>query len=245
MCHSCGARGNLPQLVYEITGDHSAIASIYSFIINNGLERLQNGPIIPKPSTVDWETYIAFDQPPDEQLASRHLSRESAERYGLLWNHKKGSWIIPIMSETNELVGWQEKSQDYVRNYPIGVKKSQTLFGADALATRDAILVESPLDVVRYASEFQHDCCVASYGASLSNEQIKMLSHLCDSLTIALDNDEAGISSAKKLLKKFPTMKKGIKWLKYSHTLAKDIGEMTKEEIQEAVNNASVLPWWL
>lgn len=245
ICHSCGARGNLPQLVYEITGDYSAISSIYSFIINNGLERLQNGPLIAKPATVDWETYIAFAQPSDEQLASRKLSRESVERYGIRWNHKKDSWIIPIMSATKELIGWQEKSKDYVRNYPIGVKKSQTLFGADVLTTKDVILVESPLDVVRYDSEFKHPQCVASYGATLSEDQIEMLSYLCDSLVIALDNDEAGISAAKKLSKKLPTMRKGIKWLKYSHTSAKDLGEMSKEEIREAVSDASVLPWWL
>lgn len=245
ICHSCGARGNLPQLIYEITGDYSAISSIYSVMMNNGIEQLKGKNNIKTAATPDWETYIGFAHPSDEQLASRKLLRESAVRYGIRWNSKNDSWIIPIISLDGTFMGWQEKASTYVRNHPIGVKKSEAIFGADLFITGIGLLVESPLDVVRYDSEFSNVQALASYGAAISKRQIEIVSSICDGLIIAFDNDEAGISSAKKVYDELPTLRHGVKWIKYKHTKAKDIGEMTREEIAEAVNEASVLPWWL
>jgi hypothetical protein len=60
-----------------------------------------------------------------------------------------------------------------------------------------------------------------------------------------MDNDEAGIASAKKIFKDMPLLKGGVYWLHYGHTKAKDLGDMTDDEIELAVVNASVIPWWL
>ena len=72
-----------------------------------------------------------------------------------------------------------------------------------------------------------------------------MLYELCDQLIIGLDNDKAGIQVGIKLFRSLPPFRGGVKWLSYKHTKAKDIGEMTNEEIKEAVFQASALPWWL
>jgi DNA primase len=72
-----------------------------------------------------------------------------------------------------------------------------------------------------------------------------MLFDVSEKVIIAMDNDNAGINSAKNIFKSMPLVKHGLYWLKYSHTKAKDIGEMTDNEIEEAVTGASVIPWWL
>ena len=37
----------------------------------------------------------------------------------------------------------------------------------------------------------------------------------------------------------------GINYLRYEHTNAKDIGDMTNDELEEALTGVSALPWWL
>lgn len=245
LCHSCGARGNLPQLISEITGDYESVTSIYSLMINNGMEQLQSTAEVQVVKKADWSTYLSYAKPPQQQLDKRNLKSTVATKYGIRWDTIKNSWIIPIVSQTGELLGWQEKAPDYVRNYPVGVVKSSTLFGADVFNSKIGILVESPLDVVRFASAFNGVQCLASFGVNVSNTQINMLYELCDQLIIGLDNDKAGIQVGIKLFRSLPPFRGGVKWLSYKHTKAKDIGEMTNEEIKEAVFQASALPWWL
>jgi hypothetical protein len=60
-----------------------------------------------------------------------------------------------------------------------------------------------------------------------------------------LDNDEAGMTVGNKLFKHLPSFRDGVKWLNYSHTKAKDLGEMSDEEIGIAITKATVLPWWV
>jgi DNA primase len=74
---------------------------------------------------------------------------------------------------------------------------------------------------------------------------MRLLSEHADGLIIAMDNDEAGIESAKRITKQIPSFRYGVKYLHYAHTNAKDIGEMTQDEIITAVKQASVFQWWL
>lgn len=245
ICHSCGARGNLPYLIAEVTGSYESVSSIYHLLMNAGMEQLTKPKAQKIKSEVDWETYMSFDKPPYEQLMKRNLKAVVADRYGIRWNSSKNAWVIPIISSTGDLMGWQEKSPHGVLNQPKGVTKSETLFGIDRFNSKTAILVESPLDVVRFASAYSGMQCLASFGVQVSKRQIELLSELCDSLVIALDNDEAGTTIGSKLFSHLPTFRNGIRWLYYGHTEAKDIGEMSDEEIGFAVKNATALPWWL
>jgi len=245
LCHSCGARGNLPQLITEITGSYESVSSIYHLMMNTGLEQLTNPKEQKIKSEVDWEQYMAFDKPPYEQLVKRNLKAVVADRHGIRWDTSKRAWIIPIISPSGDLMGWQEKSSYGVLNQPTGVVKSETLFGIDRFTSKTAVIVESPLDVVRFASAYSGVQCLASFGVQISKKQIELLSNICDSLIIGLDNDDAGVTIGKKLLKHLPTFRNGVKWLYYGHTKAKDIGDMSDEEVGIAVKNATALPWWL
>lgn len=246
ICFSCGSKGTLGQLVSELTGELDSLLAVHNLIINTGLERLSMpiGSEEPNPD-VDWVTFSRFAQVPEHKQLERGLSREAIRTYGIRWNDETSAWILPVVDQSGELWGWQEKGNGFVKNAPKGIKASKTLFGIDKFNSSVAVLVESPLDVVRFGSLFQQPQALASFGANVSETQIALLSQVASGLIVALDNDAAGIKSGKKLFKSLPSFRHGIYWLSYSHTSAKDIGEMTEDEVTTAVNNASVIPWWL
>lgn len=245
ICYSCGARGTLSALVSELSGEPDAIIAVHNLLIRSGLSRLNAVEQEEKKVEVDWREFAKFRAPSDERLLTRKLSRESAQKYGIRFDISAQAWILPIVDPFGELLGWQEKGKTYTRNYPVGVKKSETLFGIDKADTSIGVLVESPLDVARLDTVMGGVSGVASFGAAISNTQVKMLSQHFDSVIIALDNDDAGMMSAKRLQKILPSFRHGVKWLHYAHTDAKDIGDMTHEEIVEAITKSSVLPWWI
>lgn len=242
LCYSCGARGTLPQLIMELTGKDNF--DVTQMLMNNSVERLQM-PKWEKTPDVDFHMYLHYEDVPARYLKSRNITAEAARKYGIRWNDKNYSWIIPVMDPDGTLLGWQEKAKDFVKNHPRGIKMRHTLFGIERFTSKTSILVESPLDVVRFASSFDGVQCLGTFGASITKEQLQLAYTVSDKLIVAMDNDKAGIESAKRIFKDMPLLKGGVYWLKYSHTNAKDIGEMTDEELEEAVTGASVIPWWL
>ena len=245
LCYSCGARGTLSSLVSELTGESDSIIAVHTFLVSNGLDRMNTPQIAEKRPVVDWKVFSAFPAPSDRWIKTRGIDRDSAKKYGIRFVESNQTWILPIVSPLGELNGWQEKEVNRVRNYPIGVKKSETLFGLDKADSPIGVLVESPLDVARLATVMTGVSGVASFGAHISKEQISLLVEHFDGLIVALDNDEAGINAAKRLKKLLPSFRHGVNWLHYAHTDAKDIGDMTHEQITTAITQASVFPWWI
>ena len=244
ICFSCGARGTLSSLLYELCGDTAASAQ--QFLINAGAERLY----APKKQEAEQpqlrtDAFFGFDRVSDKRCATKELDPDLVYRYGVRWNPTNRSWAIPIISPMGQLMGWQEKKTDWVRNFPVGVEKAKTLFGVERFQNRTAILVESPLDVVRFAMVFSKPQAVASFGAQVSKEQMNLLTHMADTVIIAMDNDVAGIESSKKLYKFMGRPRKGLKWWNYQGTSAKDIGDMTDNEIEIGLTTATVVPPWM
>ena len=245
ICHSCGAKGTLASLVSELTGNPDSVAAVNQLLIETGINRLTAPDRVEYKPDVDWVSYSRYEHPPLNELVKRNLDPDVALAHGIKWNVIKKAWVIPIVSPLGELMGWQEKGYNYFNNEPTGVKKSATLFGIERFQSRTAVLVESPLDVVRFASSFGGMQALAAFGAHVSKEQMTLLATVADRVIIALDHDKAGTESAKTLLKSLPRFRDGIYWLDYSKTDAKDIGDMTDAEVDYAVVNASVLPWWM
>ena len=151
ICYSCGARGSLYSLISDLTGDYKSIWEVHSFLIQSGLDRLNTVEKEEPQPDIDWISYNKFSDVPAHLLDSKNLDPTIARQYGVKWNPTNKSWVIPIVSSESQLVGWQEKKKDWVRNYPVGVKKSESLFGIERFKSKVAVLVESPLDVVRLA----------------------------------------------------------------------------------------------
>lgn len=245
ICFSCGARGTLSMLVEEMTGSDDAMSTVRELSFKVAAERAY-GEVQIKASApdVDWITFSRFDRVPQDQLVSRKIDQEVSTRYGIRWDAGHKHWIIPIVSPEGELMGWQEKSRRFFRNVPEGVQKSHSLFGWDRFKAKTAVLVESPLDVVRFATVFDSPQALATFGAHVSADQLKLLGMAADRLIIAMDNDAAGIAAARHIHTNSPRFKKGVFFFNYGNTDAKDIGEMTDGQIIRGIKNSVATPPW-
>lgn len=232
ICYSCGASGNLERLITDVGGKTNPTTALRAVKRRRiaGMEPRRTSttsPPLPDPYYL-YARYEAFDSPPQWALDEKYIDPQCAEDYGLRWN--KG-WIIPIWGPrvTDPIIdlrGWQFKRMDFVSNYPKGVKKSTTLFGLAQCRERRAVLVESPLDVVRLES--LGVAAVASYGAMVSKYQMGLLEGHLDRLVLALDNDEQGRAQTKRI---YPVLARRLptRVLDYE---AKDPGEMTDDELE-------------
>ncbi len=245
ICFSCGARGTLSMLVSELTGEPDAIMAVHHFLIDRNLERLTTGvEVTEKKPEIDWVSFSKFVLPPESALSKRGLDPDQVLMHGVRWDNMNKAWVIPIVNHFGDLQGWQTKAPGWVRNFPVGVKKSDSLFGIERFMGGTAVLVESPLDVVRFASVFEKPQALATFGAAVSDKQLALLSTVADRVVIAMDNDEAGIRSSKSLFNRLPHFRRGTLWWNYSGTSAKDIGDMTASEMAHGLASASrVLPW--
>lgn len=242
ICFSCGWKGSLYSLISYVEKIEYEKADEWlgsSSGLTNRLERItKTKPKIEEPTRITESMLSAFTPVPVEALKVRGLLPACAEAYGVKWDARNKNWIIPIREPlTNKLLGWQEKGFDhrYFNNKPTGVKKSDTVFGFNELKDDWAIVVESPLDVVRLASLGYPG--VAVYGASVSKAQFNIIRGL-NKVIFAMDDDEAGRNSSLELL--HLCMQLGLEawFFNYSKTDMKDVGAMSKDEIEWGLNNA-------
>lgn len=244
ICYSCGARGTLTSLISEITGSDQSIIDVHKLIIQSTLNRVTAGPKEEQTPDIDWISYGKFKEVPSNLLELRNLDPYIARFYGIKWDTNNKCWVIPIVSPAGELLGWQSKKKGWVRNYPVGIKKSETLFGIERFTSKTAVLLESPLDVVRLGTLVEGVQGLATFGAYVSKQQLNLLSMVANRVIVAMDNDEAGKQANKAIRASLPRFTGGVAWINYNGTSAKDIGDMTDSEIIEAINTSSAIPGW-
>ena len=246
ICFSCGARGSLSSLLWELAGDGADGLSIQKMLVEASYKSLTSPKATHEELYVDREAFFNFQRVPEKLSSSRNLDGDVLYSHGVRWNQERKAWAIPIMAPTGLLNGWQEKKLGSVLNYPVGVKKSVTLFGVERFRSSTAVLVESPLDVVRFAQVgIPNAQAMATFGAYVSPEQLKLVLHLADKVVVAMDNDSAGVESSKRIYKQIGTPRNGLYWWDYSKTSAKDIGDMLDEEIIQGFTSAKVMPPWI
>lgn len=243
-CFTCGARGNLSMLISELTPDPGALWKMQSRIIASGLRRLDPDEARYDDDVredVDWITFAQFRPLPSAICELRRLDPDMAQRYGVRWDPDAKAVVLPIVSPLGELKGWQLKKTGWVRNVPTGVHKGDTLFGIERAFATTVILVESPLDVVRFhsvSSDPDIDC-LASFGANVSMEQCKLLSQF-DRVVLALDHDLAGHAEMERLRKlEAICPRQGLFFWDYTGSVAKDLGEMDEDEILTGLDRVS------
>jgi 5S rRNA maturation endonuclease (ribonuclease M5) len=181
-----------------------------------------------------------YDPPPQAKLDERRLTPEAAAAYGILWDDKKESWILPIRDPyTGEFWGWQEKNDELgiVRNRPRSVAKSRALFGmGTAVNGGRGIIVESPLDAARLLAAGVRGG-LASYGVQISREQLALVRNRLDSVVFAFDNDIAGLTVSAALKDRVHHNHRFLNYSVAPH--AKDPGDMTDEECRVAVEQST------
>lgn len=243
ICFSCQFKGGFYTLISYTQGiDFDSVsdwmgsseALLKRF---NSLTEEKKAPI-EEPTFITESMLSAFVEPPDEALLSRGLTSNASRYYGVLWDHRKNNWIIPVRDFHGKLLGWQEKGFNtrYFNNQPPKMKKSNSLFGYQQYAGGDMIVVESPLDVVRlYSLGFTGG--VSTMGALISTAQLNVIRG-ADRIIFALDNDTAGKSSSMEMFNKCRDMGVDAWFFDYRHTDMKDVGAMSLDEVRSGLENA-------
>lgn len=251
LCYACHYKGDLFGLIMQVTG--MSVRQAQGLIDKNGIALLEpeefeqlletQPPVTPR--FVPRLRYAEFGEVSDEMLATRHLDRSSADYYGLRLRDAC-TWILPIKTPGNTLLGWQEKGGLTTRTLPPGIVKGRTLFGAQHLGTdQTVVLVESPLDAVRLRKLGYLG--IASMGAYVSDDQMRLLVQYASNLIVALDNDPAGVDGTWNLL-----MARQVTWIgklytnvvDYGERKVKDIGDMDDDDVCELLMDAPfVLDW--
>lgn len=257
-CFSCGFSGNVAFLVvYKLNlrtswGDwdwQAAYRWLEEFdgltpeaILDSLHVREYQGPS--KLKTMSDALLALFVDPPEWARDARGLTSNACSFFGVRWKEETSSWITPIRDPfSGKLLGWQEKSQVERRfkNYPSGVKKRHTLFGYGLQSPR-TILVESPLDCVKLYSCGVNGG-VSTFGVDTTPEQVELL-RKSNTLIIALDNDDAGKKQTKKLTDMYDShLPLDTRVFNYGDSSAKDIGDMSFDEIDHGIKTAKHLVW--
>lgn len=250
-CFSCGARGNLASLVSYIRGIAYPEAAIYVnqkvgaariYKWREDYDNVSFSPMSVKISRADLALFIA---PPEDKLADKRITAESAAKYNVMWNPVHESWIFPFYDPfSGELWGYQEKNARLFRNYPAGTRKSRTLFGIrNAINGCPGILVESPVDAVRIDSIGIRGG-VSSFGIPSGSYQLTVVQHFTDEIVLALDNDTAGIRATRELLPIAARLFRTVRVYNYGESEAKDPGEQSDDEVQYGFSNSiPALKW--
>lgn len=244
-CFSCGYAGRFIDLVEDQLG--YARVEAWQWIARQGVYRTREddepaaGPE-PERERISEASLALFEPPPPEALDTRGLTAEACAVYGVLWDVRKKRWILPIRHPlTGELWGWQEKGKRFFRNYPAGVLKSRTLFGDPSWTGDTALLLESPLDAVR-AHSLGIGGAFAAYGAHVSEMQMRLIKARCTTLILGLDNDAAGRTARDRLYARWRPRGLAMKFLDYTRTAAKDLGDMDDAAALAAYAGAHY-PW--
>lgn len=241
-CFSCGYSGNLASLYRDLMGDvpddlewEVAKASFQSTLQRVEAEEPTEGPNIS-----EWALRQYTDLS-DRLLTLRRLKRESVDFFGIRWNKDDRCWVIPIRTPDGTLLGFQFRQKGLVLNHPAGMEKAKTLFGIHLYLHEPRItVVESPLDAVRFQGVGV--AAVSTFGASVSDEQVELLSRNYRYITVAMDNDSPGIRSSFYLRRALQRRGCAVTDFSYDGLAVKDPGDVqSDEDLRNAWNRSNSL----
>lgn len=252
---ACGETGNITQLVKKITGknDFQAIRLITSKESQSldNFDEILNQMLEEKPEFVEFDSKkldelsigLTFSKEARDYFESRGINQDSMSHFKLGYSDSQNMVIVPVHSPDGIPVGLvgrsiTEKKFKNSTNLP----KNKTLFNIHrAKKIGDhIIIVESSFDAIRvHQSGFPN--VVATLGGHMSPDNINLLNKYFNKITIMTDSDEAGRELGLSISNKLKN--KDILWASYSYGKiyphdAKDVGEMTEEEIKICIKNA-------
>ena len=131
-------------------------------------------------------------------LASRGISKEAAESFGIGYFPGKGSMagrvVIPIHNERGELVAYAGRSIDGSEpkyKLPAGFHKSHVLYNLHRVAGDDVVLVEGFFDCLAVSMAGHLNVC-SLMGCTLSPKQEEILHQRFKHVVVMMDGDGAG-----------------------------------------------------
>lgn len=257
LCYNpaCGESGNLVELVKRIL--HKNDFEALRFISSKQNEALENfdelleGLMEDKPEFEEFpqETLdrlhadLAGNKNARDYLESRGINQDSMQYFGLGYSNSMGMVVTPVHSPDNTPIGIVGRSiEGKVFKNSTNLPKSKTMFNIHRAKKigSNVIIVESNFDAIRvHQAGFPN--VVATLGGSLSSEQQKLLNKYFSTIIIMTDADEAGRELGLSIANRLNT--KDILWASYDYGKiyphdAKDVGDMTDQEIQQCIKNS-------
>jgi len=244
ICYSCHYRGSMYTLIADMTGVtiEQAKTTVVKPTLTQSMERVPKLDIKIKRAEIMPESTLAkYRMPPRWARRRRGLTTEACEAYGVLWNPTDEYWVLPIRTPEGGLIGWQEKGEmtRHFKNFPMGVKKSRSLFGYQIFTGGRMIVVESPLDPVKMRSNGVIGG-VSTYGSEVSRAQIHLMT-AADEVIFALDNylsDDAGKRSTLKMVEETRGVLAHVRMFNYTGIGSKDPGDMVLADIEQGIKDA-------
>ena len=176
-------------------------------------------------------------------LHSRKITDEAIDHFRIGWSGTQKMFTIPLHSPDGIPVGIIGRSIEgkSFKNSP-NLPRNKTMFNIHR-AKREGgtiIVVESSLDAIRlWQAGFPN--AVATLGGSISDTNIQLLNKYASTVIIMTDNDTAGKALGVTIANKLKS--KNVLWARYDYStvyphMAKDVGDLTDEEIKQCIKNA-------
>lgn len=247
ICFSCGENGTLMDIAMKTTKRSYFEASR---LINNAAKEIDFAKQIFNTTNKSNEKFEEFDSVLITRLhndclsserslhywSGRGISSESINTFYLGYSENQDMVIVPVQTDTGMFVGFvarsiEGKSFKNSTNLP----RSKVLFNLNRCKFSEIIVVESSFDAIKlHQMGFS---AVATLGANVSREQLRLLEKYATKIILAPDSDDAGQGFVKKITENIKTRE--ISLIKIPDG-KKDIGDMTKEEILSAMDNKTL-----
>lgn len=245
-CFSCHESGSLVTLATEVLGMTrlQALEEINGSLTEGEISGMIYGreyedakPINPIDADVGrWMTG------PRDYWYSRGFDDETIGKWRLGFDMVEQRATVPVYFK-GELVGWTKRaSSDSQKpkwtHFP-GMPKGRILFGMDNSKIDSAILVEAPLSAIKL-DQYGFPNAIASFGASLSDEQALLIRSHYNNVLIFYDPDDAGRRGTLNAIKKLEKFM-GVYIVQPTRD---DPAALTHAECLEAISNKPVIPSW-
>ena len=252
---SCGEAGGIKELVKKILGKNEfetlrfilskkpSADDMFEDTLNSVLEEKPDFQEFPQQTLDNLYIELGGSQEAKDYFVSRGINEESMKHFKLGYSNKMGMVIVPVHSPDGMPVGLVGRSiKEKVFKNSINLPKNKTMFNIHRAKRigEHVIIVESSFDAIRvHQAGFPN--VVATLGGHLSKENIFLLNRYFNRITIMTDSDlagrELGLSIASRL------KNKDILWASYEYGKiyphdAKDVGDMTDEEIKACIKNS-------
>jgi len=252
----CNAAGTILDLVKKLTerNDYEALRFISANKLTSAevLEEELKELLDDKPEFVEYSqgeidtlhnNLMQYMTDGKKYFLSRKITEEAMEHFKLGFSYKQGMVTVPLHSPDGIPVGIIGRSIEGKRfKNSHNLPRNKTMFNLHK-AKREGgtiIIVESSFDAIRlWQAGFPN--AVATLGGSISDINIHNLNKYASTVVLMIDNDAAGRSLGNTIATKLKN--KNVLWARYDHDKvyphdAKDVGDLTDEEIKTCIKNA-------
>jgi DNA primase len=250
ICFSCGESGNIIDMVMKTTNRtyFEAVRLINSHSVNVDIEK-QIDEILDRPKDIkpfdmnminNLNHNLLNNSRGREYFYSRNIFDKAQKELLLGYSIKQDMVTVPVFDVNNVCVGFVGRSiEGKIFKNSTGLPKRHVLFNLNNSKRKDLVVVESSFDAIRLWQLGINS--VATLGATISRDQIKLLSSYSNSITVCPDNDDAGKRLEDKIKENIDNKVVNVVRL----IGGKDVGDHSDEELSDIfkdIGNKFILP---